>query len=271
MIDKLDKQLSEVQERVDKFGVDKFDGDNQFVGCAEKMNDFKKRLHDGDSAVSCQALVMLLSNPKLREPGRSQLRVLLDQVMPNFEDKEDHKAHICPPELLEEARSVASSFGAVTVEQPDVVASESKDGDKAAKGPTGKGKDATSPSKKAANGKTKTEKEDRTGTNLLSQRSQRRRRRVGKGARVAARARGQRWTMRIEDPEQGQGCKDGNKTAQVDKWARGSRTSRALACWISHCLITRWRCPTDIVIDQSVHHVHGLHQSFHHHELTLVA
>ena len=153
MIDKLDKQLSKVPERIEKFGVEKFDGDNKFVGYAEKMNDFKKRLHDGDSAVSCQALVMLLSNPKLREPGGSQLRVLLDQVMPNFEDKEDHKAHICPPELLEEARSVASSFGAVTVEQPDVVASESKDGDKAAKGPTRKGKDATSPSKKAANGK----------------------------------------------------------------------------------------------------------------------
>ena len=152
-----------MQERVEKFGVEKCDGDNKFVGYAEKMNDFKKRLHDGDSAVSCQALVMLLSNPKLREPGGSQLRVLLDQVMPNFEDKEDHKAHICPPELLEEARSVLSSFGAVIVEQPDVVASESKDGDKAAKGPTRKGKDATSPSKKAANSKKREKQKEQDG------------------------------------------------------------------------------------------------------------
>ena len=62
IIDKLDKQFSKVQERVEKFSIDKEAGN--FVGYADKMNDFKKRLHDGDSAVSCQALVMLLSNPK---------------------------------------------------------------------------------------------------------------------------------------------------------------------------------------------------------------
>ena len=84
MIDKLDKQLSKVQERVEKFGVEKFDSDKKFVSYVEKMNDFKKRLHDGDSAVSCQALVMLLSNPKLREPCGSKLRALLDQVIPNL-------------------------------------------------------------------------------------------------------------------------------------------------------------------------------------------
>ena len=41
MIDKLDKQFSKVQERVEKFGVEKCDGDNKFVGYAEKMNDFR--------------------------------------------------------------------------------------------------------------------------------------------------------------------------------------------------------------------------------------
>ena len=34
MIDKLDKQFSKVQERVEKFGVETCDGDNQFVGYA---------------------------------------------------------------------------------------------------------------------------------------------------------------------------------------------------------------------------------------------
>ena len=74
------------------------------------MDEFKSRLHDGDSAVSCQALVMLLGNQKTREPGGTHLRSLLDQVLVNFVDGETHRAHVCPEDLLQEARSVAATF-----------------------------------------------------------------------------------------------------------------------------------------------------------------
>ena len=104
MIDRLDKERSVLHERVTKFNI-------KIAGYGEKMEDMKSRLHDGDSAVSCQALVMLLSNQKLREPGSGkQLRNLLDQVLPNFQDTEDHKAHKCPAALIQEARGVADAF-----------------------------------------------------------------------------------------------------------------------------------------------------------------
>ena len=108
MIDKLEKQLSSLKERVEKFGV--VTGSDDFKDYDAKMDEFKNRLHDGDSAVSCQALVMLLANPKTREPGGSSLRALLDQVLVNFVDGENHRAHICPEDILQEGRSIAAAF-----------------------------------------------------------------------------------------------------------------------------------------------------------------
>ena len=125
------------------------------------------------SAISCQALAMLLLNPKLREPGGSQLRALLDQVLPNFEDTDDRKAHICPPELLEEGRSVAESFGAVTVEQPEVPAAEGgKGSSQPKKGGKGKRPKTVEGGDKVAEPEKPEEKKGKGGKRLLIQRSQ---------------------------------------------------------------------------------------------------
>ena len=108
LIDKLEKQWASLKERVEKFGV--VTGSDEFEGYDGKMEEFHKRLHDGDSAVSCQALVMLLSNPKVREPGGTHLRALLDQVLLNFLHSETHKAHVAPAAILEEGRGIAAAF-----------------------------------------------------------------------------------------------------------------------------------------------------------------